>query len=325
MKRNIAFIILFITIHSSCYSQQNPNWSSFYENGFIWNPALTAKHNSWELSLTQHQQWAGFDDAPRYSTVAFQMPFINRRGHNRASIGVFLESDKVGPYSILGAAITYSYKFELNLLGNKNDALSIGVLAKGQSQKYDVTTLTSFDGTASGFDVQDSPHKLAPKIGIGMFYISKSDVYNTYENYFYFGISAGQFINNNFSFNNNDALESNTSASANFGFRRYLAKSDYFIEPGVLLVYSKDNSVNTMVNVKIEHQLKYWVAMGAVTNGEVFMQTGLILDEDSFLSSMLNSGKIRLGVKASYQLSSSSRLGPLGYEFYLAYVYELDK
>ena len=76
MKQILYIVIIVLGILTSLQAQQRPSWSSFYENGLIWNPALTAKWNRWEVSATHRKEWVGFDDAPAYSTVTFQLPFL---------------------------------------------------------------------------------------------------------------------------------------------------------------------------------------------------------------------------------------------------------
>ena len=80
MKNYILIYLFFHCAFVSSYGQQIANWSSFYENGFIWNPAMTAKWNAMDVSLTHQEMWTGFDGAPKYSTLSFQYPFINMEG-----------------------------------------------------------------------------------------------------------------------------------------------------------------------------------------------------------------------------------------------------
>lgn len=58
---SIALLLSFFTLKA----QQLPSWSSFFESGFIWNPALTARNQSNEALLTHRQDWLGFEGAPQ--------------------------------------------------------------------------------------------------------------------------------------------------------------------------------------------------------------------------------------------------------------------
>ncbi|MBK8516170.1 MAG: type IX secretion system membrane protein PorP/SprF [Saprospiraceae bacterium] len=94
MKKYIfTFMIAFM-----CWTlkaQQLSSWSSYYESGFVWNPALTAKWNSNEVAVTHRQDWIGFEGAPQYTNISFQHPFISGY-HTKSALGVFMERDKVG-------------------------------------------------------------------------------------------------------------------------------------------------------------------------------------------------------------------------------------
>ena len=76
--KSVFTILMLCLLANDSYSQQLTNWSSFYENGFIWNPALTARWNTWELSTTVHKEWTDFENAPENGTIGFQYPFIKR-------------------------------------------------------------------------------------------------------------------------------------------------------------------------------------------------------------------------------------------------------
>ena len=117
-----TLLFLMMSIHVS--SQSSQTWSSFYEVGFMWNPALTAKWNTWEVSTTIRKEWTGFDNSPESGNISFQYPVVKRR--TVLSFGGYIDYDKVGPYSQRSLAGTISYKVRPQLFGNRDDVLSLG-------------------------------------------------------------------------------------------------------------------------------------------------------------------------------------------------------
>jgi len=108
MKKLLAFSMLCCFVCTLSYGQQLPNWSSFYDNGFIWNPALTGKHNNTEFTALQRQDWRGFDNAPMTTGLGFQLPFVQEQ--TKSIIGGYLIKDKVGPFNCYEAVGSYAYK-----------------------------------------------------------------------------------------------------------------------------------------------------------------------------------------------------------------------
>ena len=101
-QSNLKYIIfltfLYFGMPPHLQAQQIANWSSFYENGFIWNPALSARWTSTAVSLTHHKEWTGFEGAPQLSTLAVEVPFYKYGNLVRSSVGGYLEHDQVGPF-----------------------------------------------------------------------------------------------------------------------------------------------------------------------------------------------------------------------------------
>jgi len=304
-------------------AQQIPNWSSFYENGFIWNPALTAKWYNWEVAATHRKEWTGFDDAPEYSTISFQFPFVKQQ--TRVSFGAYLEQDKVGPFQNTSVAGTYAYRFGPKWFGNKDDVFTLGVLGKVGQFRFNPTSLTFFDmGEAARIVEVMGEDRVSGNMGLGLFYISVSDFYS-FKSHYYVGLSANQIIPNRLaSLGNLGTIDSQVHATAHIGYRYFPHRRDYYFEPNVLLTYGYQNAWNVMFNFRYEKQDAYWAGAGLVTNGELFVQGGLMFDEDTFLGGMVNDGILKIGFKVDYNVLSLRRYATPGYEIYMAYMFELE-
>jgi len=302
-------------------AQQLPNWSSFYENGYIWNPALTARWNYWEVSATQRQEWLGFEGAPQTTTLGFQLPFS--RSYTTSSLGMFVMRDQVGPYTNLGLTATYSYKIRTRLFGNENDGLTFGMSANIGQHRFSNSDLTAFDGLVDPNLFNESFTRMTPNVGVGFFYSSVSNFYS-FQSHYFFGVSANNLVPSSlFELPIGDASTA-THINAHAGFRYYPKGAKHFFEPNILLSYAPSVPMTVMGNLRFEKVDKYWLALGAVTNGEIFGQIGLSFDERSALASIVGGGVLKLGVKVDHSVGSIQAYRQLGYELYLAYIFEKE-
>ncbi len=312
MKAIYVFIFVFI-FFSNLQSQQLANISSFYDNGFLWNPALTGRNNSFEVSATHEQEWVGFDDAPKYSTISLQYPFYKYAKSTQSSIGVSVDLDNIGPLQKIGFNGTYSYRFKPQLLGNKNDHLSIGFGVQIGKYQYDPSGLNGYDGLANDPTVSDEiKNSLSPNLNIGFNYISNTQYFNSKDLY-YFGLSINQAIPNRISSLPlmHTALHSTLSA----GYRFYIDKRTVsHIEPNIMAIYAFQKAFLAMFNVRYNVDDKWWLSVGIATNGEYFGQTGVILDEDSFIGGLLPGSQLLIGVKVDYTFGLFNAYRGVGYE-----------
>ncbi len=333
MKRLLLFCIALVYM-TSLDAQQISSWSSYYENGFIWNPALTAKWNAVETSITHRKDWTGFDDSPEYSTIAYQYPFISRT-HKRSSIGAYLEQDQVGPFEKLGFAATYAYGFSPRFMGKYDDILTLGIKASFGRYQYDPSSLVAFDEIIDRVitpEIIGEP-SISPNVGFGIFYNSISDFYAYQKSHYYVGLSLNQLVPNKaltLTYASGDFLPlgeimNRPHATLHAGYRHIpFRRAQYFVEPNLMVIYGFKTAMQVMTNVRYERINAYWASAGAATNGEVFLQTGVIFDKDSFIGPLVKEGALRVGVKMDYHLGNFGKYAGIGYEFYAAYVWEVE-
>ncbi len=315
----LSILLALLCCITKSQSQQTAPWSSFYENGFIWNPALTARWDSWEVSTTFRQEWTGFQDSPEYVTAGFQYPFLLNK--TRTTVGAYLESDKVGPYESVGLGGTYTYKIYPQLFGIRDGVLTFGLGAKINQFRFDAGNLVSFDGIEGDITIPDEGFTFfRPTISFGAFYNSVSDFYSHLP-HFYFGAAISQTFPIENRISSYGSLNSVVHAYLHGGMRikRY-RRSSNFIEPSVMISYAFSSVVNVMANIRYEEQNKYWGAIGAVTNGEVFAQVGLIFNDQSALGWLVKDGMLRIGTKVDYSLGSLGQFAGIGYEAFVAYL-----
>ena len=318
MKRLILILHLLYGIAYIGKGQQLPNWSSFYENGFIWNPALTAQWYSWEASVTQRQEWTGFQYAPQYTTAAFQVPLSDAFFQTQASFGGFVQRDRIGPYNIMGIAGTYSYKITPQFFGNNKDMLALGVLAEAKYFGVDEGRIIQFQEV--GVETLSSSYQ--PNLSIGFFYRSNGYLFNK-KDHFFFGAAAHRLLPFTFGDVSIGGFTNDFYAAAHGGFRAFTSRN-FYLEPNMMVVYGYQKATDVMLSLRAEAFEKMWFGAGGSTTGEVFGQVGVVMNRRSFIGGLIGNGSLRMGVKADYRVGSLNNFSGLGYEVYVAYQYEIE-
>ena len=317
--RALSFALFLLLIwRTNGNAQQISPWSSYYENGFIHNPALTARWNTWELSSTYKREWTGFQGGPEIGTLGFQYPFIRR--FTKMTMGAYATYDKVGPYGTYNYALTYAYKIRTRWFGKRDDVLSFGIKGGALRYQFDPTSLLPFEKPEGEF--KNIPNSLGtlPDISGGVFYNSVSDFYS-FKSHYYFGLAVSNLLPLNTTVYANSIIKNVPHLFAHGGYRYYPWRAKYYFEPSVFVSYSYQRAMQAMASCRFELSNKFWLSSGLVTSGDMFAQAGVIFDKKSVLGPIVNDGILRMGVKADYTVSSLRRHTGMGYEFYIAYLY----
>ena len=273
------------------------------------------------FSLPHQQEWIGFDAAPKYSTLSFQYPFSKYGNFTKAGIGAYLDYDKIGPFTKTGAALTYTYRIRPQLFGNNDDYLSFGI--GGQMSRYTFRSddLVGLDGISTDPQlIEQAQTSLKPNFNFGVFYMNAPSYYSL-QSHYYVGLSINQAIPSRIF--TTPALTSSLHATMHFGYRYFETKrSSNYIEPNIMVIYAFSKAIHAMANLRYEELNKFWLAGGIGTNGEIFIQPGVILDSDSFIGPLVKDGALRVGLKADYIIGKFGNYAGLGYEGYISYIFE---
>lgn len=331
MKFRILFFpglfIVMSFLSKSLVGQQLQSWSSFYENGFIHNPALTARWNFAEASISHRQNWTGFENAPEYTLLAFQYPFL--RKITRVTVGAFVEQDEVGPYSSESVCATYTYKLRPKLFNQSKDVLSFGLKTGLRRHSFNPGKVLAFDGFEGDPLIPNmTSSNLDPTIDIGVFYnsINDYDPRNVMlKSHFFFGIAIRDLINSNRIIVPAGVVSAVPHISFHGGYRYAPKRQRHYFEHNYLVDYAFNKAWLAMYNFRFERLDKYWLSAGGVSNGEVFLQAGVIVSGWDNLRWLLSkSGALRIGAKANYNFFQFGNYAGVGFEAYVAYQFQLD-
>jgi type IX secretion system PorP/SprF family membrane protein len=112
-------------------AQQIPLYSQYFNNPFIYNPAMTGLSGSPQLYMIYRKQWVGFQGSPETRALTFDMPIAQ----GKAGIGAYLFSDVTNIFKKNGGFFSYAYHLNFK----EKHKLSIGLSLGLQENRIDFT------------------------------------------------------------------------------------------------------------------------------------------------------------------------------------------
>jgi type IX secretion system PorP/SprF family membrane protein len=327
-----TLLILYLMVDQGVYAQQLQSWSSFNDIAYMWNPGMLARYDKWELSATHKEEWIGFEGAPKQTTISFQKPFT--RLVTTTALGVYVQRESAGPFASINGGLTYNYKIKPRLFGKRSDALSFGLTAKLGQYQFNTDKLLFFNNATAGVidNTFYTDGRIVPNLDAGIFYISENDYTNNEKNHFFFGLAGRNLmpltttalrLGKDGDIRDYD-IKLRPHILLHGGYRMYPFRSGMFIETNLNTMIASTKTAQAMASLRMEVINKYWLAGGAATNGELFVQSGFILDENTFMKSIVGSGALRIGAKLDFHLGSIRYYNRMGYELYIAYTQLTD-
>lgn len=308
------------------YSQLGQTWSSYYEKGFAFNPALTAYWDNLEFTASHRKEWTQFDGAPVNTSIGAQIPILSK-DISRSSLGVYLDKDKAGPLNSVGTKLTYAYRIVPNLLGYKNDQLKIGIGVNARTNRFDPSSVIAFESLqddALNF-TQESRYSVSGSVGI--FYVS-TDNTKEYTSHYFWGLSLNNLSPTKSTIEGLGEVTQNQFATLHLGMRYHPRRSVYYLEPSVFTSYTFDKELLVMLNLRYEYKNRFYAAVGGDTNGGIFGQAGVVVSfkNDCRSRKGYNSNSpyndytdLRIGVKVGNRFGPLSQFIGTNYEFLVAY------
>lgn len=308
MRKLILAFFLFFSWQLQ--GQQLSDHSPFFDAGFIWNPAMTAAWDYWELGVNYRQQWTGFEGAPRTASISVQYPFLD----DNMSMGGYFMNDEVSPITMNNIGLSYAYKMAFGARGTHQ--LSIGLQAT-ISQLYADGLELIINDEGDPLLPDGENNKISPNAGLGLFYTSVSkDEFD--ESFVFAGLAATQVLPTNLlldQFGSEANLKRAMHGNATFGAR--IVEGDLFVQPSIWVNYSSGNVLNGTFAVLVEQRDAFWGGINLSTNKTVGIQAGMIVNDE-----FTKDGNLRIGMLGSFNIGNFGKFRGLGYEAYIAYRFE---
>ncbi len=240
-------ILLGLLLLSVCsLAQQRPQYSLYYQNNFVLNPAIAGIESYYDTKLSYRTQWLGISGAPVTSYISAQGPVGDvEKGHH--GIGFNVIEDKTGPTSQLTIDASYAYHVPVT----KSIKMAFG-LAAGFTQYSLATDQLVLDQAFDPAVPRNRASQLVPDLVAGIWIYSEQ---------FYLGASMTQLLPSRINFNTQDKNPRNALQPHQFvtaGYRFYL-DDDFSVIPSLMVKHVTPVPVSYDVNVKLQYRDIMWL------------------------------------------------------------------
>jgi len=201
--RHYFLFLLLVGFTINGFSQELPNFTHYYANPYIYNPAYAGIEGRPTISLTHRRQWIGIEDAPVTSNITFHTPVVG--GFN---MGLNVTQDNYGIFQASGALLSLGYTVQLGF----NQYVTFGMSGGGKFQNIDLTGANPNDPAIIRIQSFEKTTKLDGNAGLA---------------YHIAGFSIGFSLQNIF---NTSTFPTETFDTGELGLiRNYMVTADYML------------------------------------------------------------------------------------------------
>lgn len=270
--------IVFLSLPSTLFAQQEPQYTQYMYNTQIINPAYSGNREMLSFGLLYRTQWVGIEGAPKTVTFTINSPIGKRRN---MGLGLSVIHDEIGPSTQTDVAIDYAYAIPVD----DDTRLSFGIKGGFDVLEVDFTKLDIYNPHDPLYQ-ENIDNRWQPKIGAGVYL-------NT--DHWYIGASVPNFLETqHYVRSNNSNMQSIASDRMHF----------YFIG-GYVFDFS--------FNLQFKPTTMIKVVRGAPLQWD--LSANFIFDEKLTLGASWR-GDAALAAMAGFQVSPSIFLG-VGYDYQL--------
>lgn len=121
--KKLLILTSIVVLGLTAKSQQLDQWTQFYLNEYIVNPATAGSDEYFNAFAQYRDQWVGMTDAPRTAYISVDGPIVNKN----MGIGASIISDVVGYNRKTQFMASYAYHLKLSEKYNLSFSLSAGL------------------------------------------------------------------------------------------------------------------------------------------------------------------------------------------------------
>ena len=301
-----ALALLLSLAELPAMAQQRPQYSQYFTNPFLLNPALAGTAAGMDARIGMRLQWVGFRDAPR----SFYGTFHTRVGESRKrffaknqiepryyhGFGAQVMNDITGPTSRTTANVSYAFNQALTRTIRAGLGASIG-LQQFSLSGSDLRYSNGPSGVVQPFS------RVFPDASIGLWVYSK---------HVFVGGSMQQLFRNTFNAADGQlgvyTAYRHGFATAGYNFT---TKSDWTITPSMLVKIVKPAPVMVDVNLKARYREQFWAGVSYRHQDAVVAAVGVGLGPflDASYSYDIITSDIAQYQRGTHELSLGLRLG----------------
>ena len=299
MVRIVLLILILVSTNGwTLKGQQFGQYTQYFSNELVINPAFAGAQESLSVTLLHRSQWSGLEGAPSTQTLSAHSLFKNKH----IGLGASIINDKIGIHRNLTFNTNYAY-----ILQVKQDAyLSLGLQLGMNQTQSDFAAISSQilnqnDPSISGFNESVS----ALTIGTGVFYRDSR---------FQIGLSAPNLFSSRT--NLNDSINGDLNKTHYFLYSRYRmpVNRNLKLQPGIFIKYldglplSMDFHLAAIINEVLLTGLSY----------RSFESIGLILQAKI-------TPQLKAGYGFDYPIGSVGELSRSSHEIMLNYLFKFSR
>jgi type IX secretion system PorP/SprF family membrane protein len=268
--RHLIICLFLLGSVSVINAQQKPQYTQYYQNMSVLNPAVTGMYHSMTVRSGYRTQWQGLESAPKTSYLTISKPinigntrsgvvdhgveepatksdkqsYFSSSSHH--AIGLVALNDETGPINSTTLNLTYAYHINISDVAN----LSVGV-GGGFNRLALNTSKLRFENTDEPVVVNGGNiNQWLPDLNAGVYFYSAA---------FYLGGSIQQALNKNTVFSND--FKSGKEVPHYFlssGLRIWI-KEDFSVTPSVMLKYVQPTPLAYDINMKLAYRNNVWI------------------------------------------------------------------
>ncbi|MBA7682228.1 hypothetical protein ES703_90575 [subsurface metagenome] len=96
IRHTIYLLLLFLIVPYKLFSQQQPLYSQFTFNKYLFNPAVAGSEQTTIIKATAYEQWVGFKGAPKFHTISFDTRIFEETRKPKRNVRKKFKIDKPG-------------------------------------------------------------------------------------------------------------------------------------------------------------------------------------------------------------------------------------
>jgi len=280
-------------------AQYDAMFTQYMFNEMFINPAYAGSKGAMSATLLHRQQWVNFSGRPVTTSFALHGPIINEK----MGVGLSILNESIG---VLQRNLIYG-DYAYRLKAGEKGTLALGLMAGVDMQLNRFSELkVNDDGTVDPQLSQNSPNIIAPNLGTGVYYHTKS---------FYGGFSIPRLIDNQVSFNNGGAVK---TSKVEFN------KFTYYITAGNLFTLNEELKLRANTMLKYVSGAPLQIDIGGNFLIKEMLWAGLSYRSGSSIALLLGyqvNSQFLVNYSYDYGVNQIQKYSQGSHEFVLSYLF----
>ena len=294
-------------------AQQQPLYSQFTFNRFLFNPAVAGSDQTTVIQLAGYEQWAGFSGAPRFHTASFDTRIFEQSRKPRRNIrkkfklfkpgtvgaGIQVFNERYGPLGNTGVTAAYTYHMKM-----ESRQLSLGVAPVlsnlGLKSSDIILSDDEFDQVVEG----DRTRRWILDFNFGAYLTDRQ---------YFAGYSVHHLSKSAIQWGGTADTDYDIGRQHYFmGGYRYEVTSDIMLEPAMLIKISEIQKNQMDLSIKCTIKKDYWCGLSYKTSKTMSVFGGLQFERYYFCYAFdYNLSPIRKTSYGSHEILLAVQLGDI--------------